>query len=301
MSGRFPFTSFPDGWFQAAYGDELARGQVLPLRYFGKDLVLFRTEEGKPHVLDAHCPHMGAHLGYGGRVEEGCLRCPFHGWRFSASGASPENKTSVRPWPVREINGLIMVFHHRSGRKPSYAIPPLPEYGSGRWMPYVRCRWKIRTHVQEILENAMDAAHFHSMHGFPKIPKIKLTAKSHAISSRMSVLVRGQGTRLSEETIRWDSVGPGYGVMRVPGVVKTTAVFSITPIDEDFVDARISILTRKGGPPGFGEARAAGIAREFQGDIPIWENKIYLSDPPGVGAAQRAVLKMRAWFRQFTD
>src|SRR5262249_44680373 len=70
MAPRFPFPRYPDGWFQVAYADELAPGDVVPLRYFGRDLVLYRTQDGAPHVLDAHCPHMGAHLGYGGSADQ---------------------------------------------------------------------------------------------------------------------------------------------------------------------------------------------------------------------------------------
>ena len=54
--------SFPEGWFRIGYSEELAVGQVVPLRYFGRALVLFRTESGIAQVLDAHCAHLGAHL-----------------------------------------------------------------------------------------------------------------------------------------------------------------------------------------------------------------------------------------------
>lgn len=46
MSERFPF-SIPNGWFQIAYSDQLRPGDVLPLQYFGKDLVLFRVGSGE--------------------------------------------------------------------------------------------------------------------------------------------------------------------------------------------------------------------------------------------------------------
>ena len=69
MVARFPFPPYANGWFQIAYSDELAPGDVKAVRNFGQDFVLFRTEAGVAHVLDAHCPHLGAHLGYGGKVE----------------------------------------------------------------------------------------------------------------------------------------------------------------------------------------------------------------------------------------
>src|SRR5690606_2252178 len=59
---RFPFTAYPSGWFVVATSEELVPGQLLSLRYFGRELVAFRGESGKPSVIDAHCPHLGAHL-----------------------------------------------------------------------------------------------------------------------------------------------------------------------------------------------------------------------------------------------
>ncbi len=62
---RFPFP-VPNGWFVVAEAKDLAPGEVMPFFAFGKDLVLYRTEGGEPRVIDAHCPHLGAHIGVGG-------------------------------------------------------------------------------------------------------------------------------------------------------------------------------------------------------------------------------------------
>ena len=56
----------PFGWFVVCYSDELAKGEVKPVTYFERELVVWRGEDGAPRVLDAYCPHLGAHLGYGG-------------------------------------------------------------------------------------------------------------------------------------------------------------------------------------------------------------------------------------------
>ena len=53
----------PMGWFQVLYSHELAIGDAIPVEYFGQELVVFRTEAGEAKVVDAFCPHMGAHLG----------------------------------------------------------------------------------------------------------------------------------------------------------------------------------------------------------------------------------------------
>jgi phenylpropionate dioxygenase-like ring-hydroxylating dioxygenase large terminal subunit len=75
---------FAKGWYLVCWSADLEPSQVKPLRYFGKNYVLFRGEDGKATLLDAHCPHLGAHLGYGGRVEGNDIICPFHAWRFVA-------------------------------------------------------------------------------------------------------------------------------------------------------------------------------------------------------------------------
>src|SRR5277367_7101993 len=87
-ASRFP--PIPNGWFAVATSDELRRGEVRPLRAFGRDLVMFRTASGQPAVLDAHCAHLGAHLGKGGRVVNETIECPFHRWRYDAGGQCNE-------------------------------------------------------------------------------------------------------------------------------------------------------------------------------------------------------------------
>jgi 3-ketosteroid 9alpha-monooxygenase subunit A len=81
MREGWPYTRHPSGWFQVAWSAEIGVGDVRPLRYFDTDLVAFRGTSGRLTVLDAHCPHMGADLGYGGRVEGDDIVCPFHAWR----------------------------------------------------------------------------------------------------------------------------------------------------------------------------------------------------------------------------
>ena len=63
MAERSIDLPMPFGWFAMCYSDELAVGQVKPLRYFGRDLVAWRGEDGQARVLDAYCAHLGAHMG----------------------------------------------------------------------------------------------------------------------------------------------------------------------------------------------------------------------------------------------
>ena len=58
---RFPFPRYPTGWFQIGWTEDVAVGQVVPMTRFGKELVVFRRSDGVIKVLDAYCPHLGAH------------------------------------------------------------------------------------------------------------------------------------------------------------------------------------------------------------------------------------------------
>src|SRR5687768_17066852 len=73
-------------WWPAALSEELpAGGAPIPVRLLGEELVLFRDETRKPGLMGIHCSHRGADLSYG-RIEDGGLRCLYHGWLFDTTG-----------------------------------------------------------------------------------------------------------------------------------------------------------------------------------------------------------------------
>jgi 3-ketosteroid 9alpha-monooxygenase subunit A len=310
IMSRFPFPRYPNGWFQVAYSDELAPGGVLPLKYFGKDLVLFRSEDGKASVLDAHCPHMGAHLGHGGVVKDGCIKCPFHAWRFDGEGTCKEIpytqkpiplKARVKPWHVREVNGLILAWHHPKGEPPQWDIAPIEEYGSPDWTPYEKRRWKIKTHNQEMAENAVDSAHFHYVHGTVDMPKSTATVDGHILRVISETKMRTPMGKTSG-SVESISLGFGYALTRFKGIVQTLLVASVTPIDDDYVDVRFSFTVKKlemsDVTSTVGEAFIREIERQLGQDIPIWENKVYVN-PPLLVDGDGPVGIFRRWVKQF--
>lgn len=65
--------------------DPSARSRNPFLPTLGEQVAVFRAENGKAHVVDAYCPHLGANLAVGGRVLGDCIECPFHGWQFQGT------------------------------------------------------------------------------------------------------------------------------------------------------------------------------------------------------------------------
>jgi phenylpropionate dioxygenase-like ring-hydroxylating dioxygenase large terminal subunit len=313
---RFPFPRYPNGWFQVAYSTELPPGGVTPLRYFGKDLVLFRPEPSEaepaplPQVLDAHCPHMGAHIGHGGKVKGACVECPFHAWQFDGAGRCTSipyaqkipPKAALRAWPVREVNGLVMVWHHAQGAPPSWEVPALPEHGNDEWTPYECRRWKIRTHNQEMAENSVDIAHFRYLHGTADMPTIVETKpEGHVLHAVSQILMRTPMGKTGG-TVDVHAYGFGFTTTRFKGIVETLLVSSATTIDEEHVDVRFSFtlkkLAHKDVTLTVGKHYIAEIERQLEQDIPIWENKIYVH-PPLLAEGDGPIGLYRKWCRQF--
>src|SRR5215208_927266 len=108
-------------WQPAALSEELPRGGApLPVRLLGEDLVLFRDEDGRPGLLGLHCSHRGADLSYG-RLEDGGLRCLYHGWLFDVGGrcleqpGEPAGSTfheRIRhtAYPCQELGGVVFAY-----------------------------------------------------------------------------------------------------------------------------------------------------------------------------------------------
>ena len=103
------------------------------LRVLGEDLILFRDKTGRPGLVYPHCAHRGASLYYG-KVEEGGIRCCYHGWMFDVHGhcvdqpCEPDGgraRDKVRqPWyPVQEQYGLVWAYMGPPEKK-----PVLPKY-----------------------------------------------------------------------------------------------------------------------------------------------------------------------------
>ena len=108
-------------WQPVALAEELpANSAPLALRIMSEDLVLFRDDDGKLGLLGLHCSHRRADLSYG-RVENGGLRCLYHGWLFDrhgncleqpceAPGKSFCEKVRHPAYPCQERAGIIFAY-----------------------------------------------------------------------------------------------------------------------------------------------------------------------------------------------
>ena len=160
-------------WQPIALLEELAGPRpVKAVRVLGQDLVLFRGPDGRLGLLDRDCPHRGADLAFG-RLEDGGLRCLFHGWLFDIEGKCletpaepPESRVCSRvrqkAYPVQERSGIVFAF---LGEGTPPAFPALdcfvaPDSHVFAFKGYLDCNWL------QAVEVGVDPAHASFLHRF---------------------------------------------------------------------------------------------------------------------------------------
>ena len=163
-------------WQPVALVDEMQGPRpVKPVRLMGENLVLFK-EGNRYGLVERQCAHRGADLAYG-RLEDGGLRCSFHGWLFDVDGkcletpAEPQGSrlcehVRLRAYPVQEKSGILFAYlGEPSGKERAPAFPNFdafvaPGEYTFAFKGYWDCNWL------QALEVGIDPAHASWLHKF---------------------------------------------------------------------------------------------------------------------------------------
>lgn len=162
-----------DFWYPVVWSKDLPRKTPRAVELLGDPLVLFRDEQGAALCLLDRCPHRSAPLS-GGRVRQGHLECPYHGWRFDGggrcvlvptlqSGQRIPRTAEVPSYPCTERQGLIWVWPGQPDKADVTAIPLHAELQSRQWRA---CEGYLDMDVQQdlVMENLLDPAHLPFTH-----------------------------------------------------------------------------------------------------------------------------------------
>ena len=171
-----PPPQYAHDWFSPLRSSDVVAGKITNFTFMGNDLIAFRDASGAAVVLDAQCPHFGAHRGVGGRVVDGCVRCPFHGLHFDGAGQcvkgdfvkDPRHLRHVKsaPWTVRETAASIFIWHGADRERPTRPLPfAEPGYFDGWSTPVTNAGRRLApTNVFFPTENIIDIQHFYAIH-----------------------------------------------------------------------------------------------------------------------------------------
>lgn len=318
---------YPDGWYSVGLSRELKAGEIRSMRFMGEEVVLFRTQSGKVCMMDAYCPHLGGHFGFGGKVINENIQCPFHGFCFDTTGecvstpygTKPPPSAVAKTWTTLDINGFVLAYHSSQNLQPEWHIPKIDFTG---WTSLLSTSFNLQSHPQETTENSVDIGHFSVVHGYTDVDTIKplhtdgayLTAKyvmhrkagfigkTAKIRAEFEVHVYGLGYSFVEAEI------PQYGlqyrnfVLATPteaGKVNLRLGLSMKKVSDKWkVNPALALLPAQLVNAIIQRATFKGYIHDVMQDFAIWENKIYVA-PPALAKGDGPVGKYRQWAKQF--
>ena len=326
---QVPFTWKPTGWFMVGWSAEFPVGEVRPLHYFGEDLVAWRTEDGDLNVMDAHCPHLGAHIGHHGKVDGDCVQCPYHGWQYGTDGVNvsipyedrPNLTKRLRVWSVVEQYDCVFVWHQPHGdgaavgdarhlhvvpdarRRPRQLLPPVPG-------ALDQVRGRTGAPADPARERARQRA----------LPATCTRRRSTPVLLDWEMVEQEVHFRTGWPDTRSDDpdamalrikshfFGVGGAISAFEGSAQYRLVFATTPVDDEHSDMFYSIwwprLPGDDSPAPPPELRER-IEKEFivtlWDDLEIWRYQKYVEHPALAQQDAKPYGQLRKWARQFYE
>ena len=157
-------------WYAAAWSTEIGR-ELKARTILDEPVVMFRTEDNKPVVLEDRCCHKFLPLSMG-RIKGDCVECGYHGMTFGGDGKCvripgqpriPDN-ARVRAYPAVDHLGMVWIWAGDPADATTDLLFDLPPYDAPGWTvnrgPYTY----IRSNYQNITDNLLDPAHVSFVH-----------------------------------------------------------------------------------------------------------------------------------------
>lgn len=324
---RIPLKPYPNGWYVLAHSTEVRNGQIITRRFAGKDILIFRSESGKLAITAPYCPHMGAHLAYGGKIEGESIKCPFHHFCFDTKGdctatgygTKPSSRLKLPTYHSDEKNDLILIWYDEKNQGPSWYIP---QEDWSEWTTVRFATFDFKSHPQETTENSVDVGHFSIVHGYTGVETLQeMEAQEHYLYAkyamkRLADFVGKKRTIRTEFNVHVHGLGYSFVNTSIDELGMQTRHFVLpTPTDTGQLKLRIGVSIKKMKDfskisPLLNLLPSAlvhklilngtykGYCHDVSMDFKIWENKIYI-DPPILAKGDGPVAQYRMWAQQF--
>jgi len=311
---------FPNGWYKILCSNELLPGQVKYVSALGKEWAVFRTKTGKVGLVGAYCPHLGADLSQG-HVDGEDLVCPFHAFAFNTQGTCskipyqediPKAVKCNDVLPIREINNAIHVWFDVDGKEPTWEVPDIFEGEPHKFKYVARTHHRVHTHLQEIHENGADVAHLAVVH-WRTLLEIPIfwhqwgiqwepsNEHKHMSNFKVQETMKIGKFRIPGTTVRVEGhhVGPGLVHFKLRSILGEIRVcHQLLPLEGFLQDSVYQMWTGPGVPTWFAKFAIRAWVGQYEKDIVIWNQKLFL---PAAQIVKNdgPIVQYRRWFKQF--
>jgi phenylpropionate dioxygenase-like ring-hydroxylating dioxygenase large terminal subunit len=189
---------WPSGWYVVARAADVPPRKIASVELANRQCVIFRGETGSWVALDAHCPHMGAHLRHG-TIAGDRIRCAMHDWHIGASADTAPGQVHcawTRAWVVREQCGLLFLKLGQHG-----AEQPLGAEIVGNYVFAPPAVADLQTHWHGMMANAFDMGHLCAVHRRELVERAEVgPVDKHCF--RLRYVARVTGSALSDRVMR---------------------------------------------------------------------------------------------------
>ena len=211
-------------WYAIFSSVELPPGRTWAGKRLGLELVAWRDGQGGVSLAVDRCPHRQVKLSPG-RVVDGQIECPFHGFRFNGGGAC----TAVPAHPDRPISGALSLrtlpARDAHGFIWAWTGPSLPPEGPVPFFDFAGWRYTgsefrepVACHYTRAVENQLDMAHLPFVHrstigrGMKQAMEVVTTVTGDAIHYESSADANGSIDFLGPNVWRLN-LGFSYGFL----------------------------------------------------------------------------------------
>lgn len=296
---------YTHGWYKLAFERDLSE-ELTPATVGPHRLVIARSAEDV-RVFDADCPHRGAHLAYGGKLDRGAVVCPFHRYRI-AIGPEATGDFAVREYATLCIGGVVFV---RLSHGHDNGFPALMRRLAASHTINPGFVLDIKCPPEIIIENGFDNAHFRPVHGVDADKFVPFIDEQGSLSVQSSFLhhdAGASGERRAEthfETpLQLNAFSPYLSVAQLGGRMPVVFITSVNPIGPSLTRLHFSLALAKahyGDPPPerMLSSMLQGSRSGILCDAVIWEN-LSFSSPRKYTAQDAAVRAFENYCQRFT-
>jgi 3-ketosteroid 9alpha-monooxygenase subunit A len=309
-------------WVFITFTNKIKCEQIIPLTIVDKHLVLWKSQSGQLSLLDAYCPHLGAHLEKG-TIKGEMIQCNFHNRKFDVNGICSGFGKNNPSYILQQVDNMIFAWFGDTA--PTWEVPSFLKGFAGNddsseWKILKTKKLNYNFAPKDLLDNTVDPIHFKTFHKqCDNYKPIEIISKNHFCFISKATFIGHPSFTKRNIPFLLELVTESYGPTNL--IVSATAkflgreyyfkfIFLCTPKASINTDYTLSIAIKTKPKQKLSipqrlflffyvrEAFRIQI-KEFRIESRnIWETKTYLENPDYFPQEQ-AMNEYNEWYKQF--